>query len=77
VALQEAQRVQVARTPQSILEAQLKAWDQLIENLVKDPFIARLAESQKAWAKRVVAYELANSADFQFAYEHFFGKMNI
>ncbi len=55
----------------------MKAWDKLLENLVKDPFIARLAESQKAWAKRVVAYELSNAADFRLAYEHFFGKLSV
>jgi TRAP-type mannitol/chloroaromatic compound transport system substrate-binding protein len=76
VELQEKQGVKVSRTPQSILDAQLKAWDQLLEGLVKDPFIARLAESQKAWARRVVAYELSNAADYRLAYEHFFGKLN-
>ncbi len=69
--------MKISRTPQSILDAQLKAWDKLIGDLVKDPFIARLAESQKAWAKRVVAYELGNTADFRLAYEHFFGKLGI
>jgi TRAP-type mannitol/chloroaromatic compound transport system substrate-binding protein len=77
VELQERQGVKVGRTPQSILDAQLKAWDELLEDLVKDPFIARLAESQKAWARRVVAYELGNAADFRLAYEHFFGKLGI
>jgi TRAP-type mannitol/chloroaromatic compound transport system substrate-binding protein len=75
VELQEQQGVKVSRTPQSILDAQLAAWDQVIASLVKDPFLARLAESQKAWAKRVVAYELTNAADFRLAYEHFFGKL--
>ena len=50
VELQEKQGVKVSRTPQSILDAQLEAWDKLLENLVKDPFIAKLAQSQKAWA---------------------------
>jgi TRAP-type mannitol/chloroaromatic compound transport system substrate-binding protein len=77
VALVETQGVKVARTPQSILDAQLAAWDKLLEGLTKDPFIAKLAESQKAWAKRVVAYELGNAADYRLAYEHFFGKLAI
>jgi TRAP-type mannitol/chloroaromatic compound transport system substrate-binding protein len=77
VALVETQGVKVARTPQSILDAQLAAWDKLLEGLTKDPFIAKLAESQKAWAKRVVAYELSNAADYRLAYEHFFGKLTI
>ncbi len=77
MALVETQGVKVARTPQSILDAQLAAWDKLLEGLTKDPFIAKLAESQKAWAKRVVAYELSNAADYRLAYEHFFGKLAI
>ena len=77
VELQERQGVKVGRTSQPILDAQLQAWDELLEGLVKDPFIAKLAESQKAWAKRVVAYDLYNSADYRLAYEHYFGKIAI
>ena len=69
--------VTVSRTAQSILDAQLKAWDKVMETLVQDPFIAKVVESQKAWAKRVVAYDLANSADYRLAYEHYFGKLAI
>jgi hypothetical protein len=49
----------------------------VMETLVQDPFIAKVVESQKAWAKRVVAYDLANSADYRLAYEHYFGKLAI
>jgi TRAP-type mannitol/chloroaromatic compound transport system substrate-binding protein len=77
VELQEVQGVTVRRTPQSILDAQLKAWDELLQGLTQDAYIAKVAESQKAWAKRVVAYEISNAADFRFAYEHFFGKLNV
>ncbi len=69
------QGVKLARTPQSILDAQLTAWDSVLEELVRDPFLARLADSQKAWAKRVMAYEIGNAADYRLAYEHFFGKL--
>jgi TRAP-type mannitol/chloroaromatic compound transport system substrate-binding protein len=69
--------VTVSRTAQSILDVQLKAWDTVMETLVQDPFIAKVVESQKAWAKRVVAYDLANSADYRLAYEHYFGKLAI
>ena len=75
--LQTEAGVQIQRSAQSILDAQLAAWDQVIENLVQDPFIAKVVESQKAWAKRVVAYDLYNSADYRLAYEHYFGKLDI
>jgi TRAP-type mannitol/chloroaromatic compound transport system substrate-binding protein len=75
--LQGEGKVTTTRTPQSILDAQLKAWDQVMAKLVEDPYIAKVVESQKAWAKRVVAYDLYNSADYRLAYEHYFGKIAI
>jgi TRAP-type mannitol/chloroaromatic compound transport system substrate-binding protein len=75
--LQTQGGVKIQRTDQSILDAELQAWDKVMENLIKDPFIAKVVESQKAWAKRVVSYELYNSADYQLAYEHYFGKLDI
>ena len=44
---------------------------------MEDPFFAKVVESQKAWAKRVVFYDLYNSADYRLAYEHYFGKLDI
>src|SRR6266705_774937 len=68
--------VNVIRTPESILQAQLAAWDRVIEANSKDPFFKKVTESQKAWAKRTVPYFLANNlhaADLEKAYKHFFG----
>ena len=64
--------VNVYRTPQSILEAQLESWDTVLEDLVQDEFFARVVESQKAWSERVAFYDLLNSADYKLAYEHHF-----
>lgn len=70
-------KVQVKRTPKSIFEAQLKAWDEVEADLVKDPqqgpFIKKVLDSQKAWAKRVGYYHFNNDADYRAAYEHHFG----
>jgi TRAP-type mannitol/chloroaromatic compound transport system substrate-binding protein len=77
VKLQEENDVQVWRTPQSILDAQLKAWDELLPDLTADPFFAKVVESQRAWVDRVVFYELYNAADQRLAYEHFFKPLNI
>ena len=69
--------VKIKRTPKSIFEEQLKAWDQVEAELVKDPqqgpFIKKVLDSQKAWAKRVGFYHLNNDADWRTAYEHHFG----
>ena len=69
--------VSIARTDPSILKAQLDAWDKVMPGLMEDPFFAKVVESQKAWAKRVVYYELFNNADYRLAYEHYFGALPI
>ncbi len=70
-------KVNVIRTPKDIFEAQIKAWDRLIETLGGDPFMKKVMDSQKAWVKRVVFYNLFNAADYRTAYEHHFGKLNL
>jgi TRAP-type mannitol/chloroaromatic compound transport system substrate-binding protein len=67
--------VNVLRTPDAVLEAQLKAWDATIA-ANKDPFFVKVLESQKAWAKRVTPYFFINNlttAQQETAYKHFFG----
>lgn len=64
--------VNVKRTPQGIMEAQLAAWDEVIEPLMEDDIFRRIIESQKEWADRVGYYSLMNSADYKAAYEHYF-----
>jgi TRAP-type mannitol/chloroaromatic compound transport system substrate-binding protein len=73
--LKEKDKVNVLRTPKDVFEAQIKAWDGIIETLGKDPYMKKVMDSQKAWVKRVVYYETLNSADYVTAYEHHFGKM--
>jgi len=75
--LMSKDKVHVIRTPKSVFEAQIKAWDGLITTLGKDPFMKKVMDSQKAWVKRVVFYEMFNSADYRVAYEHHFGKMAL
>jgi TRAP-type mannitol/chloroaromatic compound transport system substrate-binding protein len=68
-------KVNVLRTPKDVFEAQIKAWDGLIEVLGKDAFMKKVMDSQKAWVKRVVYYGMLNAADYRVAYEHHFGKL--
>src|SRR5919109_1751543 len=70
-------KVNVLRTPKDVFEAQIKAWDGLIEQLGKDPFMKKVMDSQKAWVKRVVYYNMFNNADYRTAYEHHFGKLDL
>ena len=76
--LQIEHGVTVHRTSKEILEAQLKAWDELIPTLEADEFMKRVLDSQRAWVERVVFYELMDAADLALAYEHYFpGKLKL
>ena len=68
--------VNVYRTPQDIMQAQLESWDKVLENLTQDEFFGKVVDSQKAWSERVAFYDIMNQADYKLAYEHYFpGKL--
>lgn len=70
--------VKVHRTPQDILDGQLKAWDALIVELDKDPFMKKCMDSQKAWVEQVTYYELMGAPDYVLAFNHYFpGKLKV
>ncbi|MFQ5784896.1 MAG: TRAP transporter substrate-binding protein [Alphaproteobacteria bacterium] len=64
--------VNVYRTAQSIMNAQLDSWDRVLAKLTKDPFFNKVVESQKAWSHRVAFYDILNAADYKLAFEHYF-----
>jgi len=66
-------KVNVIRTPKSVFEAQLAAWDILTKRLSDDdPFFAQVVASQRAWAKDVCYYWFLNNAPYKLGYEHVF-----
>ncbi|MGQ0545423.1 MAG: TRAP transporter substrate-binding protein [Betaproteobacteria bacterium] len=66
-------KVNVMRTPRSIFQVQLQAWDVVTKKLEdEDPFFKKVVASQKAWAKRVAYYMFLNEADYKMGYEHVF-----
>ena len=71
-AMKTEQGVNVHKTPETVLQAQLAAWDKVIANQSQDPFFAKVVESQKAWAKRVLTYEFVVDVDQKMAFSHFF-----
>jgi TRAP-type mannitol/chloroaromatic compound transport system substrate-binding protein len=77
VELRDKDKVNVLRTPKDVFDAQIKAWDGLIAQLEQDPFMKKVMESQKAWVKRVVYYNMFNATDYRGAYEHHFGKLDL
>jgi TRAP-type mannitol/chloroaromatic compound transport system substrate-binding protein len=78
VELIEKDKVNVIRTPKSIFEAQLQAWDVISKRLSdEDPFFKKVVDSQKAWSKRVAKYWFLNDADYKLGYEHIHGKLGF
>jgi TRAP-type mannitol/chloroaromatic compound transport system substrate-binding protein len=66
-------KVNVLRTPRSVFQEQLKAWDVITPKLKsEDAFFAKVVDSQLAWAKRVGFYHFFNDADYRMGYEHVF-----
>src|SRR5210317_2062275 len=75
VTLKEKHGVNVYRTPDSVMQDQLNAWDVVAKRISEsDPFFKKVLDSQMAWAKRHGAYALNNAPNYQGAYEHYFGK---
>ncbi len=68
--------VNVIPTPDTVLAAQLAAWDKVIAANKDNAFFTKVIESQKAWVKRVSPYFFVNNlttAQVETAYKHFFG----
>jgi TRAP-type mannitol/chloroaromatic compound transport system substrate-binding protein len=68
----KAAGVKVHKTPDSVLQAQLAAWDTVIAAQSAEPFFAKVVESQKAFAKRVVGTQFELEVDQKMAFDHFF-----
>ncbi|WP_163557975.1 TRAP transporter substrate-binding protein [Halomonas sp. NO4] len=76
--LQEEHGVTLHRTSDEILQAQLEAWTDVIEELEQDDFNRRVLDSQREWAQRVGFYNIMNGVDQALAYEHFFpGRLKL
>ena len=66
--------VNVYRTPDGVMQDQLKAWDVITDKFSKkDAFFKEVVQSQKVYAKKVMAYLLLNQPDYGMAYKHHFG----
>ena len=74
VKLQTEQGVNVHRTPDSVMAAQLDAWDTVVNRISEeDAFFAKVIDSQKKYAKEVMGYLNLNQPDYKLAYKHYFG----
>ena len=77
IEIQVKDKVKVYKTPDSILQAQLKIWDDMIAKRGNDPnnpWFGKVLASQKAYAERVGKWFYDQSVDYRIAFNHYFGK---
>jgi TRAP-type mannitol/chloroaromatic compound transport system substrate-binding protein len=67
--------VKVYRTSESILKAQLEAWDKVVAQYETEEWFKKINENQKAWAKDVSYYYILNASDPKLAYNHYYGRV--
>jgi TRAP-type mannitol/chloroaromatic compound transport system substrate-binding protein len=79
--LRDEAKIDIRLTPESVLEAQLAAWDRVIEASSADPvtgeFFARVTESQKEFARKAMNFHFVGDAPKEPAYHHFFGAPDL
>ena len=75
VAMQTKDNVKFYKTPDSILQEQLKVWDGVVQKKsAENPLFKKVYESQRAFAERAVRWQQDYMVTSRIAYNHFFGK---
>ncbi|MBR0646380.1 TRAP transporter substrate-binding protein [Plastoroseomonas hellenica] len=77
----QQQGVSVRATPRPVLDAQLQAWNRVIERLEGDnsspangPFFKKVCDSQREWCRRVSSFFLRYEASSVVSFNHFFAR---
>jgi TRAP-type mannitol/chloroaromatic compound transport system substrate-binding protein len=74
IELKTKDKVNFYKTPDSILRAQLDAWDKVIAAKAKEnPHFQKVLDSQKEFAQRAGQWQNDYSVDFKMAYNRYFG----
>jgi TRAP-type mannitol/chloroaromatic compound transport system substrate-binding protein len=81
IAMAQTQGVQVRATPRAVLDAQLAAWNRVVDRLEADnsspangPFFKKVCDSQRDWCRRVATFFLRYEANAAISYNHFFAR---
>ena len=81
LAMAQTQGVQVRQTPRPVLDAQLAAWNRVVEKYEGDnsspaagPFFKKVCDSQREWCRRVSTFFLRYEANSAISYNHFFAR---
>ena len=74
IEMQQKQGVKFYKTPDSILQRQLTAYDEAAAKRKDNPLFNEIANSQKAFAERAVRWDLDTNVNRRMAYNHYFAK---
>jgi TRAP-type mannitol/chloroaromatic compound transport system substrate-binding protein len=73
IELKTKDKVNFYKTPDSILRAQLDAWDKVVAAKSKDnPFFTKVLDSQREFARRAGQWQNDYMVDFKMAYNRYF-----
>ena len=74
IELQTKDKVKFYKTPDAVLQAQLKLWDAILEKKSSEnPLFKEIVASQKAFAERAVKWDQDTYVSRRMAVSHFFG----
>ena len=73
--MQQKQGIKFYKTPDAILQQQLKVYDQVVaKKSAENPLFKEIVESQRAFAARTVRWDMDTNTNRRMAYTHYFGK---
>jgi TRAP-type mannitol/chloroaromatic compound transport system substrate-binding protein len=74
IELQTKDKVKFYKTPDAILQDQLKIWTEIVEKKsAENPLFKEIVASQKAFAARAVKWDQDTNISRRMAVNHFFG----
>jgi len=74
IELQTKDKVKFYKTPDAILQKELEIFDQIVaKKSAENPLFKEIIESQIAFAKRAVAWDMDTNVGRRMAYNHYFG----
>jgi TRAP-type mannitol/chloroaromatic compound transport system substrate-binding protein len=74
IEMQTKDKVRFYKTPDSVLQNQLTAYDAAAAKRKDNPLFVEIEKSQKNFAERAVKWDLDTNVNRRMAYNHYFGK---
>lgn len=74
IEMQTKDKVRFYKTPESILRAQLDAYDKAVDKRKDNALFNEILESQRKFAERAVKWDLDTNVRREMAFNHYFGR---